>query len=92
MVILKKKEETNDYYLESDDDIEIYGVNNNNIDFSVNQKAKCDSPILISDSENSENEPVDNVNTPMPISDCDDDEVDVIKTPNMIAWQLEEAG
>ena len=25
-------------------------------------------------------------------SDCDDDEVDVIKLPNMIAWQLEEAG
>ena len=25
-------------------------------------------------------------------SDCDDDEVDVIKLPHMIAWQLEEAG
>ena len=25
-------------------------------------------------------------------SDCDDDEVDVIKLPYMIAWQLEEAG
>ena len=25
-------------------------------------------------------------------SDCDDDEVDVIEVPHMIAWQLEEAG